>query len=104
MSPAVYNQEAQMLARVPPTVSFSEFGGWKTKSVLIYGYISFSRRHCLYSALRPAAEVWAVIEWVLFFMKFMNFEGRNLEKKGLITSGMKVHASFNARHWCGLTC
>lgn len=53
---------------------------------------------------RPAAEVWAVIEWVLFFMKFMNFEGRNLEKKGLITSGMKVHASFNARHWCGLTC
>jgi len=56
MSPAVYNQEAQMWARVPPTVSFSEFGWWKTKSVLIYGYISFSRRHCLYSALASCSR------------------------------------------------
>lgn len=64
---AVYNQEAQMWAKVPPTVSFSEFGWWKTKSVLIYGYISFHAGTAFTQPWRPAAGVWAVIEWVLFF-------------------------------------
>lgn len=83
MSPAVCNQEVQMWAVVPPTVSFYGFGQWKAKTVLIYEYIFFfiQALPLLNQPWLPAAEVWAVIEPVLFFIKFMNFGGRNLEKK-----------------------
>lgn len=59
------------------------FGRWKAKTVLIYEYIFFfiQALPLLSQPWLPAAEVWAVIELVLFFIKFMNFEGRNLEKK-----------------------
>lgn len=51
--------------------------------MLIYEYIFFfiQALPLLNQPWLPAAEVWAVIEPVLFFIKFMNFGGRNLEKK-----------------------
>ena len=62
------------------------FGRWKAKTVLISEYIFFfiQALPLLSQPWLPAAEVWAVIELVLFFIKFMNFEGRNLEKKVLL--------------------
>lgn len=85
MSPAVYNQEAQVWAEIALLLCLSlNLVEWKTKSVLIYGYISFHAGTAFTQPWRPAAEVWAVMMGLIFLWSSWTLKEGTWKKKVLL--------------------